>query len=494
MDQPLLLLWLGITAGVVAISGLLFFRAANKTPVKEAWLLSAVALGAVVFLIAPLALLAGTGRFQPDRGWIILVTMPLGVVALSYSLGAFLQAMFLKHLPKSPVDFAAQGFVKVAGTAEPGFGTVFSKTGRIECLYYSEVTERYVMRTETYYDSSSKTTKTRTVYRWETIDRDSDSVPFLLRDDTGQVEVDNQRVEYHTQTCAHYYNGQSVGSWRWGASVGDIRTKVQYLPPRASVTVFGRLIGRRIAYDTFRKCFLICEGDGKSAASSRSCTGFFLFLLGMALTIGSLVVVIGVPDHVERSLTPELDLFAGAAGVGVLLAIWLIRARNQLVRLRKEAEGAWANIDVALKRRWDLIPNVVATVKEIARHESEVLVRLTEERAKAMQAARDQEDDVREARIEAEDAIERAVPRLWRHTEAYPQLQSSQAFLQLQRQLVETEEEIADKREMYNQCASNFNEAHETFPLSLVASMVGAAHLPLFEAEPAERAAPTVKV
>jgi LemA protein len=159
---------------------------------------------------------------------------------------------------------------------------------------------------------------------------------------------------------------------------------------------------------------------------------------------------------------------------------------NQLVGLSKRADGAWSDIDVQLKRRWDLVPALVETVKGYAHHESSTLERVVEARGQAQHSASILERGTREQDLSA------AVSRLFAVAEAYPDLKASQNFQDLQRNLVEIENSIQYARRYYNAVARDWNTLVESFPSGLVAASVGYRGRPYFQLDDAERASPKV--
>ena len=172
---------------------------------------------------------------------------------------------------------------------------------------------------------------------------------------------------------------------------------------------------------------------------------------------------------------------------GVLALVWLAAQYNLVVTLQEQAGRAWANVDVALGQRADLIPNLVATVRGYAAHERETLERVTALRAEA-RAAR-----TSGARLAAEEEIGRLLPRVLVQAERYPELRASAAFLELQRELARLETVIADRRELYNAATTHVNILRRTFPTSLLARSVVPEALPLFQASPDARAVPAVR-
>ena len=157
----------------------------------------------------------------------------------------------------------------------------------------------------------------------------------------------------------------------------------------------------------------------------------------------------------------SLSLIIALAVVLVLL-LYLVYAYNSLVRVRNEAETGWANIDVQLRRRIDLIPNLVEAVKGYAAHERETFDEVTQARAAVSRAS-----GPREA-AEANEQLTAGIGRLLAVAEAYPQLRASENFLSLQEELTDTEDKIAAARRYYNATVLRFNTRQQTFPTLIV--------------------------
>ena len=169
--------------------------------------------------------------------------------------------------------------------------------------------------------------------------------------------------------------------------------------------------------------------------------------------------------------------------VVVLLVIWVIGIYNNLVTLRNNRENAFANIGVQLKQRYDLIPNLVNTVKGYAEHEKGVLERVTAARTAAMGATSLNE------KIEAENALSSALAGLKVSVEAYPDLKANQNFLQLQSELADIENKLAAVRRYFNSATKELNTGVQSFPAVLFAGMFGFHQEPMFEVPQEERAA-----
>ena len=173
----------------------------------------------------------------------------------------------------------------------------------------------------------------------------------------------------------------------------------------------------------------------------------------------------------------------------VLLALFLVGIYNGMVRARNRVDEAWSGIDVQLKRRHDLIPNLVETVKGYAAHEKEVFEAVTQARANAMSAQ--QAPGRRSA--QAEGALSGALGRLFAVAEAYPQLRATENFQQLQAELTNTEDQIAGARRIYNGNVQDYNTRIQTFPAAVFAGMFGFLKREFFEIDsPADREAPQV--
>ena len=171
----------------------------------------------------------------------------------------------------------------------------------------------------------------------------------------------------------------------------------------------------------------------------------------------------------------------------VLAAIFLVALYNRLVQQRNRVDNAWAQIEVQLKRRWDLIPNLVETVKGYAAHERETFEQVTAARARAQQARTPGET------AEAEGILGAALGRLLAVAEAYPELQADENFRQLQTELAETENRVAVSRQVYNDAVLTYNNTVQTFPGLVVAGPFGFTIREFFEVEEvAQREAPVV--
>jgi LemA protein len=165
----------------------------------------------------------------------------------------------------------------------------------------------------------------------------------------------------------------------------------------------------------------------------------------------------------------------------VVIVGWVVAIYNSLVVLRNRIENAWSQIDVQLKRRTDLIPNLVETVKGYAAHEKEVFLKVTEARSALMKA-----EGVKD-QAEANNMLTGALKTLFAVAENYPELKANQNFLMLQEELSGTESKIAYARQFYNDTVLKYDNRREKFPSNIIANMFGFKEREYFEVGEAER-------
>lgn len=173
--------------------------------------------------------------------------------------------------------------------------------------------------------------------------------------------------------------------------------------------------------------------------------------------------------------------------VVAVIVLWIIAVFNSLIRLKNRTNEAWSDIDVQLKRRHDLIPNLIETVKGYAAHERQLFEKVTEARTKAISAQGVEEKG------KAENILSGTLKSLFAVAENYPQLKANENFLQLQTELSDTENKIQAARRFYNGNVRDLNIRIETFPSRIIAGMLGFKQREFFEAEEGEKAVPEVR-
>lgn len=165
----------------------------------------------------------------------------------------------------------------------------------------------------------------------------------------------------------------------------------------------------------------------------------------------------------------------------LVLGVYIIGVYNSLVKLRQRTEESWSDIDVQLKRRYDLIPNLIETVKGYAKHEKELFEEVTTARSQAMQAT-DIED-----KAQAENILSGTLKSLFAVSENYPDLKANTNFLELQRELSDTENKIQSSRRFYNSTVLSLNTSVETFPSNIIAGQFGFVKKEYFQIDEQEK-------
>ncbi len=174
-------------------------------------------------------------------------------------------------------------------------------------------------------------------------------------------------------------------------------------------------------------------------------------------------------------------------GIVVVLAIWIIAIFNGFVVLKNRAKEAWSDIDVQLKRRYDLIPNLVETVKGYAAHEKQIFENVTQARASAMSATGMKD------KAAAENQLSETLKSLFAVSENYPDLKASTNFLELQREITDTEDKVQAARRFYNTNVRDMNIKVESFPDNIIAKSFGFKQMELFEIVESEKEPVKVK-
>ena len=164
----------------------------------------------------------------------------------------------------------------------------------------------------------------------------------------------------------------------------------------------------------------------------------------------------------------------------IILLCWGVGARNNFVKLRNNCEEAFSTIDIYLKKRYDLIPNLVETVKGYTKHENETLTAVTQARSRAVSATTTAE------KIEADAQVSTAIRHMNMVAEKYPDLKASASFMDLSNQLKSIENQLADQRRYYNAVVKKYNTEREMFPKSVIAGMMHLEKAPYFELDSAE--------
>ncbi len=170
-----------------------------------------------------------------------------------------------------------------------------------------------------------------------------------------------------------------------------------------------------------------------------------------------------------------------------VIALWVVLAYNGLITLKNRTDEAWSDIDVQLKRRYDLIPNLMETVKGYAAHEAGTFEKVTQARSAAMNATGTAD------KAQAENMLSSTLKSIFALSEAYPELKANQNFLDLQQKLTDTEDKIQAARRFYNGNVRDFNTKLQVFPTNMIGNTIGFKSRDFFEVAEAEKANPQVK-
>lgn len=416
----------------------------------------------------------------------------LALVMLALALRAARKQRLVNDLPTSKTTGVFIGLVELKGATEAET-PLTSFLAAQACVWYQWSVQEHWSRTvtETYTDSDGKTqTRTRTESGWTTVAQGGEMIPFYLQDDCGVIRVqpDGAKIEPQTifdETCgrfdALYYAKGPAGA------VADSDHRRQFvekgIPLHAALYVVGQsrersdVVAPEIAQDANAPMFLISTRSEEQVSRGLGAMFWVLAILGLVLA----VVGVAWGDAAGRLRTEPQPLRYVAVGVSYLL-VWVLgwawMAYNSLVNLRQRVRQAWANVDVQLKRRNDLIPNLVNTVKGLRDYERTLQAELASLRSQLSATPPGQPGPDHNG----------CVPLLAAVAERYPELKADAAFLNLQKNLVDTEQRIALARGYFNDIATFYNTRLEVVPDRFIAPLGGMQPQVLMTAEGFERA------
>jgi hypothetical protein len=404
----------------------------------------------------------------------------------------------IENIPTSSTAGIFIGLVEVKGTVESA-NPLTSQLAGAACVYYRWSVEEHWSRTvtETYTDSKGKTrTRTRHESGWKTVANGGEMQPFYLRDEDGTVLIRPQQAKVEpamvfSKTCGRgdplYYGKGPAAS----VMHSDHRRRFteQALPVNQPIYVMGQarerkdVVAPEIAHDPEAPMFLISVRQEQQIQSGHK-TAFMLWNFGgLALCVVSLAIFLRAGTASNGSFIGLLILAGVLYGLIASFA-WLWMAYNSLIDLRQRVRRAWSHVDVQLKRRHDLIPNLVEVVQGLRDHEREVQTELAEMRTQL--SATPPGDSGPDHR-----GLKASVLAL---AEKYPQLKAHEGFERLQRNLSDTEQRIALARGYFNEIATHFNTRLETIPEKFVAQVAAMKPQVLLAAQEFERAPVNVEM
>lgn len=415
------------------------------------------------------------------------------LVSLGCLIGAFFalrRKRLIDDLPTSKTQGVFIGLVELKGTAESE-NPLTSYLAETRCVQYVWQVDEHWSRTvvETYTDDKGHTqTRTRTESGWTRVAGGGQSVPFYLKDETGVIRVvpegaNIDGITVFDKTCSpnsYLYFGKGPPH-EVANSTHQRRFHETALPLHTMLYVIGQareredVVAAEVAHDREAPLFLISTRTERQV-SGRYVLLFWLWsILALAAAIGG---AIGWSMLETGSILWQPLVTAAGAFIAAMLLGWIWTTYNSLINLRNMVGQGKSQIDVQLKRRHDLIPNLVATIEGYRTHESETQKLLAEIRAQI------------EATMPGElgPDPEGISPRLNIIVERYPELKASESFLQLQRALADTEQRIALARDYFNNVATFYNTRLEIIPDRFVAGMARLAPQGLLAAADFERA------
>jgi len=425
--------------------------------------------------------------------WLPCLGLLLSLLCLVMAFRSGRRWRLLSGLPTSKTTGVFIGLVEVKGTAESS-SPLASYLAQEPCVCYRWSVEEHWSRTvtETYTDSQGKTqTRTRHESGWKTVGDGGEMIPFYLQDDCGAVLIrpEGARLEpaeMFRQTCGRgdplYYGKGPEGA----VADSDHRRRFseEGIPLHAALYVVGQarerqdVVAPEIAHDPNAPMYLISTRSEERVSSGMKWGQRVWFAVGLVLAVGSVVArdaVLGV--HPQS----RLGLYAGV-GLGflaVVALVWVWMVFNSLVDLRMRVRQAWSLVDVQLKRRHDLIPNLVALVQGYRDYERQVQTELANLRGELLATP---------PGVAGPDyrAVAGTIVAI---AERYPDLKADAAFASLHKNLVDTEQRIALARGYFNDIATHYNTRLEVVPERLVARLAAMKPQPLMAANDFERAA-----
>ena len=392
----------------------------------------------------------------------------LAAGCLSLALRAARRKRLVDNLPTSKTTGVFMGLVELKGTAEAET-PLCSFLAEVPCVYHAWQVEEHWSRTvtETYTDSKGNVcTRTRSESGWNTVAEGGDRIAFYLQDDCGVIRVQPEGAEMQadtvfSRTCGrgaplYYAKGPALAV---GDSDHERRFLERAVPLHAALYVMGQareredIVAPEIARDTRAPIFLISTKSEQEVSSGQAWSHWGLGVLGLVIAMAGLFV----QQHQKRGVGAE-DwqplLLAGAVFLVAWFLGWLWMAFNSMVELRQRVRQAWANVDVQLTRRCDLIPRLVEIVRGLRNYERNVQTELARLRAELTATAPGEPGPEPAACSAAVTAI----------AESYPELKASGTFQALMRELTQTEDRIALARSYFNDIAMFYNTRLETIP------------------------------
>jgi hypothetical protein len=427
---------------------------------------------------------------------VVALLAAAGCLAAAFS--SFKRKRTIDDCPTSKTQGVFIGLTELKGTAESD-EPLTSYLAASKCVQYTWKVDEHWSRTvhETYTDAQGHVhSRTRTESGWTNIAGDYKAIPFYLKDDAGIIRIVPDGAEIHDikvfdKTCSpadDLYYGKCPAR-EIPHTTHKRRFYESAIPLHTMLYVIGQarerqdMVAAEIAHDKAVKMFIISNRTEKQVRSSYL-RGFWLWLLaGLLCALGAAAAATYIGGYF-LAFTWQPLLITAAAYVLVFILVWILNVYNSLINLHNRVKQGWSQVDVQLKRRYDLIPNLVKTVEGYRSHESDVQTLIAELRSQSQATPPGEKGD----------DFKGMAPLLNIISEKYPELKASQSFLRLQQQLSETEQRIALARDYYNDIATFYNTRLEIIPDRFVAFIARLRPRSLMGAADFERAPVQVKL
>jgi hypothetical protein len=421
----------------------------------------------------------------------ILVGSLLAIGCLTWAYFNLHRKRIIDDLPTSKTQGVFIGLAELKGTAESE-SPFTSYLAGAKCVQYTwDVNEQWRRTvTETYRDAQGRTqTRTRVETGWTQVAHGGESAPFYLKDDTGIIRVNPQGANVQGNITFNkivspsdpiYYGKCSAGAV--ANSTHQRRFHETAIPLHVMLYVLGQareredVVAAEIAQDKTSPMFLISTRSEKQISSGYGRWWWFFVALGLAIALGGGAWWAALKAGLIPGWQPLLIM--GGGYIIALILIWIWTTYNSLINLRNRVKQGWSQIEVQLKRRHDLIPNLVQAVEGYREHERETQALLTELR---------QQMEATPPGVTGPD-YKGMAPLLRITIERYPDLKASELFLKLQQSLVDTEQRIALARDYFNDIATFYDTRLEIIPDRYAAALAGLRPEPLLNAAEFERA------
>ncbi len=323
-------------------------------------------------------------------------------------------------------------------------------------IYYSYKFEKHVMKTRTHRDSKGNL-RTETYYEWETRDQKEEGINFQIADRNLAIKVriseakldDLYNTGYAYEGTDRRYSARYLPCPCGVSAVGSVSEKKEYLEPYENIPLVVTTRPRKEYVDGLEKSEKLLRIFGNVALLG----GIFMIFYALGAQ-----VLQGHASQTQRLIA------SGTLALLIFLSMWTTQIYNMLASYRIRVQNAWAQIEVDIKNRFDLIPNLVEVVKGLTSHEKELFEDIAKKRSDYLnQGMRD--------RVNTAGSLEGQFHRLVVVVEKYPELKSNESYLYLHKQLVALEEKISYGRTFFNEAVTEYNRLVETIPHTLVAKL-----------------------